>query len=114
MRERSVAETSSGNVFADIGLANADEHLVKAKLVYKIDGLMKARGLKQAEAARLFRGQAAGRVENVARRLPPVLGRTPDALSRRPRPGTSKSSSSRAEARRRALRSTWRDGAQKG
>jgi len=54
MRERSVAETSSGNVFADIGLANADEHLVKAKLVYKIDGLMKARRLKQAEAARLF------------------------------------------------------------
>ena len=54
MRERAAAETSSGNVFADIGVANADEHLVKAKLVYKIDGLMKARRLKQAEAARLF------------------------------------------------------------
>jgi predicted XRE-type DNA-binding protein len=54
MRERAAAETSSGNVFADIGVANADEHLVKAKLVYKIDGLMKARGLKQAEAARSF------------------------------------------------------------
>jgi predicted XRE-type DNA-binding protein len=44
----------SGNVFADIGLPNAEEHLVKAKLVYKIDGLMKARRLKQADAAKLF------------------------------------------------------------
>jgi predicted XRE-type DNA-binding protein len=47
-------EKSSGNVFADIGLPNADEHLVKAKLVYKIDTLMRERGLKQVEAAKLF------------------------------------------------------------
>jgi predicted XRE-type DNA-binding protein len=45
---------SGGNVFADIGVTNAEEHLVKAQLVYKIDALMKARGLKQAGAARLF------------------------------------------------------------
>lgn len=45
---------SSGNVFADIGLPNAGEHLIKAKLVLKIDGLMRARGLKQIEAAKLF------------------------------------------------------------
>ena len=45
---------SSGNIFADIGLANADEHLIKAKLVLKIDHLMRARGLKQVEAAALF------------------------------------------------------------
>ena len=38
-------EESSGNVFADIGLPNADEHLIKAQLVTKIGGLMKARGL---------------------------------------------------------------------
>ena len=44
----------SGNLFADIGLPNADEHLVKAKLVYKIDGLMREREMKQVEAARLF------------------------------------------------------------
>ena len=48
------SEAGSGNVFADIGLPNAQEHLVKAQLVYKIDGLMKARGLKQATAAKLF------------------------------------------------------------
>jgi predicted XRE-type DNA-binding protein len=47
-------EKSSGNVFADIGLPNAGEHLVKAKLVVKIDGLMRAQGLKQVEAAELF------------------------------------------------------------
>src|ERR1700738_2777012 len=48
------SEAGSDNVFADIGLPNAQEHLVKAQLVYKIDGLMKARGLKQATAAKLF------------------------------------------------------------
>ena len=47
-------EKSSGNVFADIGLPNADEHRIKAELVLKIDGLMRERGLKQVEAAGLF------------------------------------------------------------
>ena len=47
-------ETGSGNVFKDLGLPNAEEHLIKAQLVYKIDALMKGRGLKQAEAAELF------------------------------------------------------------
>ena len=47
-------ENSSGNVFADIGLPNAGEHLVKAKLVLKIDDLMRARGMKQIAAADLF------------------------------------------------------------
>lgn len=47
-------EKSSGNVFADVGLPNADEHLVKAKLVLKIDRLLRERGLRQVEAAGLF------------------------------------------------------------
>ena len=42
------------NVFKDLGLPNAEEHLVKAQLVFKIDGIMKARRLKQAETARLL------------------------------------------------------------
>jgi len=54
MKKRLDYERGSGNVFADIGLPNAQEHLVKAQLVYKIDGLMKARGLKQVSAAKLF------------------------------------------------------------
>jgi predicted XRE-type DNA-binding protein len=47
-------ETGSGNVFKDLGVPNADEHLVKAQLVFKIDSLMKERRLKQVEAADLF------------------------------------------------------------
>jgi predicted XRE-type DNA-binding protein len=47
-------ERSSGNVFADIGLPNPEEHLIKASLVVKIDRLMTQRGLKQVEAAKLF------------------------------------------------------------
>jgi predicted XRE-type DNA-binding protein len=47
-------EVGSGNVFADIGLPNAEEHLIKANLVLKIDRLMKQRGLKQVDAAKLF------------------------------------------------------------
>ena len=31
-------EAGSGNVFRDLGIPNAEEHLIKAQLVYKIDG----------------------------------------------------------------------------
>ncbi len=54
MRENVTNEKSSGNVFADIGLPNAEEHLLKAQLTFKIDRLMKDRGLRQVEAAALF------------------------------------------------------------
>ncbi len=47
-------ETGSRNVFKDIGLPNAEEHLVKAQLVFKIDTILRDRGLKQVEAAELF------------------------------------------------------------
>ena len=47
-------ETGSGNVFKDIGVPNAEAHLIKAQLVLKIDSIIKKRGLKQVEAADLF------------------------------------------------------------
>jgi predicted XRE-type DNA-binding protein len=47
-------ETGGRNVFKDIGVPNAEEHFIKAQLVFKIDTLMKKRGLKQKEAADLF------------------------------------------------------------
>jgi predicted XRE-type DNA-binding protein len=47
-------ETGTRNVFKDLGVPNAEEHFVKAQLVFKIDALMKERGLKQVEAADLF------------------------------------------------------------
>jgi len=46
--------SGSGNVFKDIGVPNAEEHFVKAQLVFKIDTILKKRGLKQVEAADLF------------------------------------------------------------
>jgi hypothetical protein len=45
-------EYGSSNVFAELGFPNAEEHLVKAQLVYKIDTIMKKRRLKQVEAPR--------------------------------------------------------------
>jgi len=47
-------ETGSRNVFKDLAVPNAEEHHLKAQLVFKIDTLMKERGLKQIEAADLF------------------------------------------------------------
>jgi predicted XRE-type DNA-binding protein len=51
---KKVLERGSRNVFKDLGLPNAEEHLVKAQLVSKIDAIMKDRGLKQVEAGKLF------------------------------------------------------------
>ena len=45
------SQPSSGNVFADLGLAEAEEHLIKAGLVSKIDRILRQRGLTQAAAA---------------------------------------------------------------
>ena len=47
-------EAGSRNVFKDLGMPNAEEHFVKAQLVFKIDTLMKERHLKQMEAADLL------------------------------------------------------------
>ena len=42
------------NVFADLGLPEADELLVKAKLTHRIAVSIRDRGLSQSEAARLM------------------------------------------------------------
>lgn len=44
----------SGNVFADMGLANPEERLVKAQLASTIHDIIQARGLTQQEAANLM------------------------------------------------------------
>jgi predicted XRE-type DNA-binding protein len=44
---------SSGNVFADLGLADAEEHRLKAGLVDKLGAVMANRGLTQSAAAKL-------------------------------------------------------------
>lgn len=43
--------SSSGNIFADLGLPGADEHLFKAQIVAIIDASIRSRGLTQAAAA---------------------------------------------------------------
>jgi predicted XRE-type DNA-binding protein len=48
-------ELGTSNVFRDLEVRNPDEHLLKAQLVFKIERIMKTRGLKQVEAAELLR-----------------------------------------------------------
>jgi predicted XRE-type DNA-binding protein len=45
-------EIGSGNIFADIGLPNPEEHLLKAQLVVQLGLLIKARKLTQTAAAK--------------------------------------------------------------
>jgi len=42
---------SSGNVFADLGLPDAEERLAKAELAQKIGGILRQRRLTQVQAA---------------------------------------------------------------
>jgi predicted XRE-type DNA-binding protein len=42
----------SGNVFADLGLPNADQELLKAQLTLQIYRIIKQRGLTQTQAAK--------------------------------------------------------------
>ena len=64
-------EEGSGNVFADLGLPDAEERLAKAELALRITEAVRGRRLTQAKAAALFgidqpkvsrllRGQLAG------------------------------------------------------
>lgn len=47
-------EESSGNVFADLGLEDAEELLVRAQIGFHVATLIKNRNLKQKEAANLL------------------------------------------------------------
>ena len=47
-------ETGSGNVYADLGLPDAQEMLVKAKLATKIAEIIKRQNMTQQEAAELL------------------------------------------------------------
>ena len=48
------SEKSSGNVFADLGLPHPEQELLKSRLTLQIYRLVKARGLKQAEAGKIL------------------------------------------------------------
>ncbi|MEA5502662.1 helix-turn-helix transcriptional regulator [Halotia wernerae UHCC 0503] len=46
--------TSSGNVFADLGLANSEDRLIKAGLARKISEIIASRNLTQVQAAEVL------------------------------------------------------------
>lgn len=54
LRETAIGTIGSGNVFADLGLPDADNLLLKSRLVAKIDEVIEKRGLTQAEAGRIM------------------------------------------------------------
>ncbi len=59
-------EESSGNVFADFGIPDADEHVAKADLAHTIRQRIKDCGLTQTQAARLL-GTSQARVSELFR-----------------------------------------------
>jgi predicted XRE-type DNA-binding protein len=67
MRRKTKMEVGSGNIFADIGLPDADTHFLKAQIVSEIYrlatmrkltqvGVGKLIGISQPEVSRMFKG----------------------------------------------------------
>lgn len=54
MDHQATIQASSGNVFADLGLNNADKRLAKAELVRQISNLMAQQQMTQAEVANIL------------------------------------------------------------
>ena len=59
-------EEGSGNVFADLGFANPEQEQLKADLTLEIYKILKKRGLRQREAAKLL-GTSQPRVSDLMR-----------------------------------------------
>lgn len=89
-------ERGSGSVFADLGLPDADAHLVKAEPVSRIDDMVRNRGITQTEAVRLpglsqpdvsrsLRGDFREHSLERLFRLLTTLGRDVDIVIRQPR-----------------------------
>jgi predicted XRE-type DNA-binding protein len=51
MAKKSTITQSSGNIFADLGLENSQEHYAKAHLVILISKMIEAQNLTQGQAA---------------------------------------------------------------
>ena len=52
--EENIVEESSGNVFVDLGLPDADSMLMKSTLAHEIDRIVSERGLTQAQTAAIL------------------------------------------------------------
>ncbi len=66
MADKIRVEASSGNVFADLGVAEPDLALAKAELASQIDQIIRARRLKQVEVAEIL-GVDQGKVSALVR-----------------------------------------------
>jgi predicted XRE-type DNA-binding protein len=53
-KRKTEVHEGSGNVFADLGLPNPEERLLKASIVRELHRLIKQRGLTQVKAAKLI------------------------------------------------------------
>jgi predicted XRE-type DNA-binding protein len=53
-KAKEAVRRGSGNIFADLGLADAETHLLKARLVSRLQSLIEGRGLTQAQAAEVM------------------------------------------------------------
>ena len=51
---RKIITESSGNLFADLGLPNAEQELMKAQLTLQIYRIIKHRGMTQSAAAKVL------------------------------------------------------------
>jgi len=54
-RKKPEYEIGSGNIFADLGLKDADELLTRAKLGHTVRMILEKRGLKQKEISELLK-----------------------------------------------------------
>ncbi|MBZ5524104.1 MAG: helix-turn-helix domain-containing protein [Acidobacteriia bacterium] len=53
-KKKTTVVEGSANVFADLGLPNADQELLKARLTLQIYRIIKERGLTQTEAGKIL------------------------------------------------------------
>ena len=97
-KKRVEVEAGSGDVFTDLGYADAKERRLKVCLALEVNQVLEKRGLPQAQAAKL-RAPPAARVGPRSLPAQPVLGRAPDGISDPARQGRGDSDHPKARAK---------------
>ena len=97
---------SSGNVFADLGLPNPEQALVKAELTLQIYRIIKQRGMTQAKPPKT-RHQAASRLLAHAQPSGEFFSGASHGIPHRARPGRGDRRPALAQGARRNVRDDW-------
>ena len=79
-RKNQTVTRGSGNIFADLGLPDADEHMLKARVVMFIDKRIAQLGLTQQAAADRIGNLTIRCVQNAARTIRKLFARTAAAI----------------------------------